>query len=396
MCTRCHFCVWSRHQAKLPAGEVPWDPHFDARSPKKLSSVAVRTPDPPMVLHRLHDDRDGEGFPSAARTPLQAGDDHLQPAVIMANELSKKLQSLQLHQGMDQQPSTRDGSGPGDGSGSDSCRTPETKGMLTPHAPGSTRRLRFKLMQVDSGSLPMKLPVPPLSTAPEIQAVPGRFASAENVQDECFEPPHPTPESVEDEECGFQEAPVIISVGSVGHPQDCGAPCKYARRKGGCTDGKWCTNCHQCQWACDRLTAAPALTSSFSAGSADHPERCGQPCKYVRRKTGCRHGERCPDCHLCQWCRQPPAEEDAAPVARKPDGVPPPPPPFGGNTSTEALSDLWPCVGSVGHPYACAGLGCKYSHKARGCKDGKLCTRCHLCRWNRYDKYNMETQVQLS
>jgi len=375
MCTRCHLCIWSRHQAKLFSIEVPWDPQFDARSPKQLSSVAVLTPDPPMVLHLLHDDHDGEGFQSAARTPLQAGDGHQQPADIIVNELSKKLQSLKLHPGMDQQPSTRDGSGPGDGSGSDSCRTPETKGI------------------VDSALLPMNLPVPPLSIAPEMQAVPGPCTLAEKVQDEGYVPPPPLLVYVEEEECGYQETPIILSVGSVGHPHECGAPCKYACRKGGCTNGKWYTKCHQRQRARDRLMAVPVWASSFSAGSAGHPEQCGQPCKYVRRKTGCRDSKRCTDCHLCQWRQQPPAEKDAALVARKLELVPPPPP-FDGNTSTEALSELWPCVGSVGHPYTCAGLGCKYSHKARGCKDGKLCTRCHLCRWNRHDKSAGNTETQ--
>lgn len=41
-----------------------------------------------------------------------------------------------------------------------------------------------------------------------------------------------------------------------------------------------------------------------------------------------------------------------------------------------------PSVGSIGHPQSCA-VGCKYQHKPAGCKDGKLCSRCHLCRWSR-------------
>ncbi|CAK0819990.1 unnamed protein product [Prorocentrum cordatum] len=35
-------------------------------------------------------------------------------------------------------------------------------------------------------------------------------------------------------------------------------------------------------------------------------------------------------------------------------------------------------VGSVGHPYACQ-APCKYVRKARGCKDGAACDRCHAC-----------------
>jgi len=39
-----------------------------------------------------------------------------------------------------------------------------------------------------------------------------------------------------------------------------------------------------------------------------------------------------------------------------------------------------PCwsKGSAGHPYTCAKF-CKYAKKARGCKDGADCDRCHLC-----------------
>jgi len=40
-------------------------------------------------------------------------------------------------------------------------------------------------------------------------------------------------------------------------------------------------------------------------------------------------------------------------------------------------------VGSVGHPRSCQ-QPCKYFSKPRGCKEGAQCTRCHLCKWNRY------------
>lgn len=39
-----------------------------------------------------------------------------------------------------------------------------------------------------------------------------------------------------------------------------------------------------------------------------------------------------------------------------------------------------PSCGSSGHPHRCA-LACKYARKARGCKDGEACVRCHLCAW---------------
>lgn len=58
-------------------------------------------------------------------------------------------------------------------------------------------------------------------------------------------------------------------------------------------------------------------------------------------------------------------EEDAG-------AVPPPPPPV--------PLPLGP--GTIGHPYTCA-EACKYVTKAKGCKDGAACERCHLCEWHR-------------
>jgi len=48
--------------------------------------------------------------------------------------------------------------------------------------------------------------------------------------------------------------------------------------------------------------------------------------------------------------------------------------------SPEAFVPAQPCLsrGSVGHPFTCAEF-CKYAKKARGCKDGANCDRCHLC-----------------
>lgn len=39
-------------------------------------------------------------------------------------------------------------------------------------------------------------------------------------------------------------------------------------------------------------------------------------------------------------------------------------------------------IGSHGHPVAC-GPACKYAWKARGCKEGLQCSRCHVCLWTR-------------
>jgi len=65
-------------------------------------------------------------------------------------------------------------------------------------------------------------------------------------------------------------------------------------------------------------------------------------------------------------------EEEAA------DQNPPPPPP----PATAACHAGSYSIGSLGHPDRCA-VACKYNTKARGCKDGTLCSRCHLCKWKR-------------
>lgn len=39
------------------------------------------------------------------------------------------------------------------------------------------------------------------------------------------------------------------SVGSVGHPHSCKAPCKYFFKTSGCKDGGACTRCHICRWS---------------------------------------------------------------------------------------------------------------------------------------------------
>lgn len=119
------------------------------------------------------------------------------------------------------------------------------------------------------------------------------------------------------------------SKGSVGHPHSCGEACKYIKRKTGCSQGADCPQCHLCFWRHRRALkseTADICSSAYSAGgkcaslevtkplaqesvgSVNHPDGCAAPCKYVKRKGGCRLGSSCPDCHLCHWrrtCREP-------------------------------------------------------------------------------------------
>lgn len=41
-------------------------------------------------------------------------------------------------------------------------------------------------------------------------------------------------------------------------------------------------------------------------------------------------------------------------------------------------------IGSICHPHSC-GPPCKFTTSAKGCKDGRLCSHCHICHWSRYN-----------
>lgn len=198
-----------------------------------------------------------------------------------------------------------------------------------------------------------------------------------------------------------------------------------------------------------------ATAASACFGSAGHPYACASPCRYVRRKGGCRHGDQCPNCHHSLWQRKAPDVKlssagrcfgqlpmgqlcssfghplgEASPVfraaeprasmrieaCREPLYVKASPVAFhsvrhlgddiamamagplrertalvsGDGTLVEAAPalDSW-SVGSVNHPHSC-NKACKYFRKARGCKDGAGCQRCHMCVWSRNveEKYN--------
>lgn len=107
-----------------------------------------------------------------------------------------------------------------------------------------------------------------------------------------------------------------------------------------------------------------------SIGTRGHPNSCEKGCKYVWKKRGCRDGVNCLHCHLCRPNSNPQ-------VAKPPQPK-----------STDLASNVQPkagkpaSIGSIGHPHSCS-AACKYNGKKAGCKDGKLCNRCHVCRWSR-------------
>lgn len=97
------------------------------------------------------------------------------------------------------------------------------------------------------------------------------------------------------------------SVGSVGHPHACREACRYIKRKGGCRNGANCTMCHLCFWRRPGdKDGAPEFPDEapISEGTRGHPHHCSAPCRYVRRRGGCRDGTACKQCHACVWQRE--------------------------------------------------------------------------------------------
>jgi len=203
----------------------------------------------------------------------------------------------------------------------------------------------------------------------------------------------------------------VISRGSAGHPQSCAAACKHVKRKGGCREGADCPKCHECFWvrhpasaeSPEQLPEEGLPEVSASVGSLNHPHGCGEACKYLNRKGGCRDGKACPNCHLCQWTRVGNKEQTslasqtshvlnlhdllpesthsrlAEEIAATAKHMLPTKPPPG---LTMASTPFFPSAGSTGHPFSC-GAACKYAQKMKGCKDGLNCPQCHLCRWSK-------------
>lgn len=300
-----------------------------------------------------------------------------------------------------------------------------------------------------------------------------------------------------------EEAP---SIGSVNHPDGCAGPCRYVKRKGGCRHGAACPLCHFCFWRRESRHQNEGVISSSSGqvatnsgsqtheapppqtaslGTLGHPFTCSTPCRHVWRIGGCKDGVMCKRCHQCRWTRaaerqssvsidapETPAQtlealirlqlsavneegEDAhretvdhktedpqadqtlvqEDSARRPisladclSKIPqkssePMKVPLPGQSITcrspepakvpstllcadfQRRSTVSPnvtkcgaCVlpgseqisiGTVGHPHHCA-WPCKYSSKPKGCKDGRNCTRCHLCKWRRADDQRLQ------
>lgn len=182
------------------------------------------------------------------------------------------------------------------------------------------------------------------------------------------------------------------SVGTKGHPFNCGSACKYFRRKGGCRDGAACQNCHECRWrrdVSDDQGEGPGLCKATGPGFDKESSKTLQRLIYWSL---------CSPCDIDEQNKSPletPLQVGPSQVFASSDFVKPPPglpakisvtnemeDALRGPSSMESSVDLCKSIGSIGHPYSC-GLACKYAGRPSGCKDGRMCSRCHCCRWQR-------------
>jgi len=179
------------------------------------------------------------------------------------------------------------------------------------------------------------------------------------------------------------------SVGTRGHPFNCGQACKYFRRKGGCRDGAACLNCHECRWRRDvptkqgtNLGLGNATTPGFDKSSTETLQKliylslCGVCDSEEQDSLPSEIPVQVEPSHLLtsDFVELPPGLPAKISVANDMNDV--------STFPSEPPVDLCSSIGSLGHPHSC-GLACKYASRPSGCKDGRMCSRCHICRWQR-------------
>jgi len=185
---------------------------------------------------------------------------------------------------------------------------------------------------------------------------------------------------------------IPISVGSRGHPHSCGQACKYLRRAGGCRDGTNCEKCHLCQWR-RGLPPKNGFVGNKSEGS--NPGFTKQSMDTLRkliqlqlfyRQRSTAEAYRITGSVAVESGRKASDTKSGLDVCNTPSEI------DGHSTTANSSHDAESencakdedcmSLGSINHPHEC-GKPCKYFRKAMGCKDGRLCIRCHLCRWQR-------------
>eukprot|EP00931_Biecheleriopsis_adriatica_P085658 TRINITY_DN6038_c0_g2_i1.p1 TRINITY_DN6038_c0_g2~~TRINITY_DN6038_c0_g2_i1.p1 ORF type:complete len:337 (-),score=62.42 TRINITY_DN6038_c0_g2_i1:36-1046(-) len=110
----------------------------------------------------------------------------------------------------------------------------------------------------------------------------------------------------------------------------------------------------------------------ISRGSIGHPVSCAAPCRYVKRKEGCRDGANCPNCHECFWTKASGRDANDAQQTQL-------------QAKSSDMQKSTKSVGTLGHPYRC-GEPCKHFKRKGGCMHGPRCLNCHECHWQRKPK----------
>lgn len=180
----------------------------------------------------------------------------------------------------------------------------------------------------------------------------------------------------------------VVSVGTLGHPHTCSEPCKYTRRKAGCLLGVHCSRCHLCHWRSER--AGAALEQRLAAPALARTLAPPQPFAVPRPGTLERTPPPPPQAHEAPRLAEPTRGDQPAYVTLGASLSERPPPVLAAEAAAAGEgppaafcgSADCPSEGSIGHPLACQ-WACKYASKARGCKVGPSCNRCHLCHWKR-------------
>ncbi|CAE7885142.1 por, partial [Symbiodinium microadriaticum] len=168
-------------------------------------------------------------------------------------------------------------------------------------------------------------------------------------------------------------ANLVFSKGSVGHPFTCAAACRYVKRKGGCRRGADCNLCHECFWSKDSEMWEQAQEEKVAqAGPVFVPSQEDVTDEFAGLLS-----------EVCML--QPLPQQESYPASG-----------FLGSMDSAVGMEGFAGVempamnpGSLGHPHSC-GPACKYAQKSRGCKDGDMCSHCHLCQWTRFSAKSLK------
>mmetsp|Transcript_48116 Transcript_48116/g.88136 ORF Transcript_48116/g.88136 Transcript_48116/m.88136 type:complete len:329 (+) Transcript_48116:75-1061(+) len=138
------------------------------------------------------------------------------------------------------------------GSTRSTSRTPSPY-LVHPHL--STQRIYNKFgmedKSVDGDGRPthrMQVPQPSLKStqAAKVESDDGPTQKAPQVTSSKSDQAATVPKEQKPDAKG--EYCMVVSMGTIGHPLSCAAPCKFARKSGGCKDGAACVRCHLCVW----------------------------------------------------------------------------------------------------------------------------------------------------